>query len=423
MFRIFTIGSSTLGGGLDASSALARQTTRLLTATLACAWCASAVAQPVPPSPAPQTASKPASAAVAAATSTTNTATHAASTSLQADFDRFVAWFGGEYNNNEQVWQQGLDVKAGKTDAVTLDKMSHTHHIFAPVDAPKLGRTIYYVQQSLDGDLSKLYRQRVYRLSIDEKENAIRLEILTPLDEKSLVDAHKRPDLFKTIESTAFRHTAGCDVFWRYDATNKSFEGTMKAGACAFDSKRYNKKVVITDTLKLTDSELWINDQARDEQGGYVFGSKTNTPVKARKVRYFTGWVWLHRDGPTGDVADRKRFSFRRDVMIHDEGQKIPMLYDDGTESPYLLELAQLTYQNTRTSILKMAVIDKATGKNVFYIWAQPDGTRVGINHGWIQVGLTQKTSRIAYGFGDPPSPAASSTTNPASRTAAPATN
>jgi hypothetical protein len=31
----------------------------------------------------------------------------------------------------------------------------------------------------------------------------------------------------------------------------------------------------------------------------------------------------------------------------------------------------------------------------------------VGINHGWIQVGLTQKTSRVAYGFGDPPPPPA----------------
>ncbi|NJR72101.1 MAG: hypothetical protein HC782_03205 [Gammaproteobacteria bacterium] len=93
-----------------------------------------------------------------------------------------------------------------------------------------------------------------------------------------------------------------------------------------------------------------------------MFGSKTNTPVKNRKVRYFTGWVYLHRDGPKADIADKK-FSFRSDIMIHNEGQKIPLLYDDGSETPYLLELAQLTYQNTRTAILKMAVIDKETKK------------------------------------------------------------
>jgi len=350
------------------------------------------------------------------ATTTFAQATTTAPTSpLAAELTRFVSWFGGEWNNNEQVWQQQTDVKAGKTDALTLDKITHTHHIFAPVDAPKIGAHVYYVQQSLDGDLSKSYRQRVYRLTTDEKENAIKLDIFTPLDEKAMFDAHKRPEVFRDLDISKLRASPGCEVWWRYDAATKSFEGTMKANACSFVSQRYGgKRIIITDTLKLTENEIWINDQARDEQGGYVFGSKTNVPVKNRKVRYYTGWVWIHKDGPTGDQAERKKYSFRRDVMIHNEGQKIPILYDDGSESPYLLELAQLTYQNTRTAILKMAVIDKVTNKNVFYIWAQPDGWRVGINHGWIQVGLTQKSNRVSYGYGDPQPPSAPAGAAPA---------
>jgi hypothetical protein len=323
---------------------------------------------------------------------------------LDADFQRFISWLGGEWNNNEQVWQQQVDAKAKSATVSADEKITHTHHIFAPVVAPRIGSHIYYVQQSLDGDLTKSYRQRVYRFTQDAAERAIKLEIFTPLDEKAFFDAHKRPEMFAGLEMNMLRPAPGCEVYWRYDVASKSFEGTMKPNACSFVSQRFGgKRIIITDTLKLTESEIWINDQARDEQGGYVFGSKTNTPVKNRKVRYFTGWVYIHRDGPTGDVGDRKKFAFRRDIMIHNEGQRIPIRYDDGTESPYLLELAQLTYQNTRTAILKMAVIDKATMKNVFYIWAQPDGTRVGINHGWIQVGLTQKASRVAYGFGDPP--------------------
>ena len=30
---------------------------------------------------------------------------------LDRDFDRFIAWFGGEWNNNEQVWQQKTDAE------------------------------------------------------------------------------------------------------------------------------------------------------------------------------------------------------------------------------------------------------------------------------------------------------------------------
>jgi len=338
---------------------------------------------------------------------------------LKADFDRFISWFGGEWNNNEQVWQQSADAKISLAAAVkeeaknklVEEKITHTHHIFAPILAPKIGSHIYYIQQSLDGDLTKSYRQRIYRISPDEKENAVKLEIFNLPDDKAFFDAHKKPAIFADLDVSKLRATPGCEVYWRYDNNAKSFEGTMKPNACSFVSKRYgDKRIIITDTLKLSESEIWINDQARDEAGNYVFGSKTNTPVKNRKVRYFTGWVYLHRDGPAADITNKK-FSFRSDIMIHNEGQKIPLLYDDGSETPYLLELAQLTYQNTRTAILKMAVIDKETKKNVFYLWSQPDGIRVGINHGWIQVGLTQKTSRVAYGFGEPPRPARTATT------------
>jgi len=339
--------------------------------------------------------------------SPTNTQTSTQTPQLKADFDRFISWFGGEWNNNEQVWQQSVDAKAASTapakeedkNKPVEEKITHMHHIFAPVLAPKIGSHIYYIQQSLDGDLTKSYRQRIYRLTPDEKENAVKLEIFNLFDEKAFFDAHKKPAMFSDLDVTRLRSTPGCEVYWRYDTNAKSFEGTMKPNACGFVSKRYgDKSIIVPDTLKLTENEIWINDQARDEAGNYIFGSKTNTPIKNRKVRYFTGWVYLHRDGPKADITDKK-FSFRRDVVIHNEGQKIPLLYDDGSDTPYLLELAQLTYQNTRIAILKMAVINKATKKNEFYIWAQPDGTRIGINHGWIQVGLTQKTSRVAYGY------------------------
>ncbi len=349
-----------------------------------------------------QTQNTSTSKADAAATTATQTTS---AQRLKTDFDRFISWFGGEWNNNEQVWQQlqdtsdKLDKPSGKP---VEDKITHTHHIFAPVTAPKIGAHTFYIQQSLDGDLSKAYRQRLYRLTQDEKANAIKLEIFNFNDEKSFFDAHKRPEQFTSLELSQLRATPGCEVFWRYDETTKSYAGTMPPKACSFVSKRYgDKRIYVTDTLKLTENEIWINDQARDEEGNYVFGDKTDMPIKNRKVRYFTGWAYIHRDGPKADISDKK-FSYQRNISIHNEGQRIPVMYDDGTPSPYMIELAQLTYQNTRTAILKLALINAETKKSVTYIWANTDATRIGMNLSWFQVGLTQKTSRVAYGFGDP---------------------
>lgn len=314
---------------------------------------------------------------------------------------QFLNWFGGEWNNHEQVWLQKGDT-ANLVDAKPVDPIAHTHHIFAPVEAPKIGEHMFYIQQNMDADPAKIYRQRLYRISVDDVENAIKLEIFSYLDEKAFVNAHLKPEMFKDLELTGLKANPGCDVYWRYQEAEKEFIGTMKPGACNFFSQRSQKKIIISDTLKLSESEIWINDQARDEQGGYVFGSKTNTPVKNRKVRYYTGWAVLNRAGKDAKPEDKK-YSNRRDLITHNEGAYLPVLWDDGTPSPYAVQLAQLTYQNTKTAILKLALVDAVTKKSVMYIWGNTDATRLGMNLTWFQVGLTQKPNRVQYGFDETP--------------------
>ncbi len=180
-------------------------------------------------------------------------------------------WFGGEWDNHEQVWQQKGDAETKKIEKIE-DPIPPTHHIFAPVKAPKLGEHIFYVQQS------------------------------------------------------------------------------------------------------------------------------SETPVENRKVRYFDGWVYFNRVGKDAQKADTI-FSSRRDLRLHTEGQTIPILFDDGSGSPYLLQLAQLTYQNTKTPFLKLALIDKATNKSMAYIWANTEATRIGMNLGWFQTVLTQKRDAANFGF------------------------
>jgi hypothetical protein len=325
---------------------------------------------------------------------------------MDANFERFLSWFGGEWNNHEQVWQQDIDAKS-RPDGKPEDPIAHTHHVFAPITAPKLGKHLFYVQQSMEGAPAKIYRQRVYSMSIDAAEDAIKLEIFSLPDDKAFVNAHLKPELFNALEPGALKAIAGCEVYWRYQPALKEFVGTMKANACSFVSSRLGKRIIITDTLKLSESEIWINDQARDEQGGYVFGSKTNTPVKNRKVRYFTGWAYMNKAGKNAGDAD-KTFGGRRDLLLHNEGQILPVLWDDGSASPYQLQLARLTYQNTKNPILKLSLIEVATQKTVAYVWANPDAKLVGMNLGWAQVGVTQKTQRESFGFGDAPAATAS---------------
>lgn len=38
--------------------------------------------------------------------------------------------------------------------------------------------------------------------------------------------------------------------------------------------------------------------------------------------------------------------------------------------------------------IRKLSVVEDASGQTLAYAWANPEATRIGINLGWVQVGL-----------------------------------
>lgn len=296
---------------------------------------------------------------------------------LDQDFKRFLEWFPGEYDNNEQVWQQAQDGIAKE------DRHEHIHHIFLPVNAPNIGEHTFFIRQYMDGDYENVYRQRLYNFLIDEEEQSIRLQIFSFKDEAKYADTDQDPSRIAGITAGEVRNMPGCDVFWRFEEGR--FIGEMKENACFFHSERMGKNIYITDTLYMTDSEIWIADTAYDEDGNHVFGREEHH--KNRKVRYFTGWAVIQKSH-FDESAGEDEYHVVSGLRLHNEGQIVPLVSKEGFETGYSVELAQLTYQESGTPILKLALLDKE-GYAFTYIWANPEASRLGINLRWAQVGLT----------------------------------
>ncbi len=110
---------------------------------------------------------------------------------------------------------------------------------------------------------------------------------------------------------------------------------------------------------------------------------------RARRVRHYTGWVALRRSRLDPSAA-ADEYVFVREARWHDEGFVLPVL-DGERPTGYAIELARLTYQNTRTAVLKLGVVDTATGETLAYAWAEPGADRIGVNLRWIQAGLTRE--------------------------------
>lgn len=300
-----------------------------------------------------------------------------------------LAWFPGEWDNHEQHWQQATVEKREQP-------IERIHHVFVPVSVPAVGEHVFFVRQTLDDDPGKVYRQRLYAFSKNETRGAIQLTIHSFKDEAKYAEAWREPERLDGLAKDALETRPGCEVYWTLKVDH--FEGSMDADACRFVSPRLGKEIIINDTLRLSPDELWISDVAKDVEGNHVFGNRDGIPHKNRKVRYFEGWAAIKRGGKDAP-ADSKDWIGMRGIVMHNEGDRVQVLDAEGKPVGYTIELARLTYQNTTTPILKFGVIDDATGKTVAYTWTEPDGTRIGINLGWFQAGVTQRKERVHFGW------------------------
>ena len=106
-----------------------------------------------------------------------------------------------------------------------------------------------------------------------------------------------------------------------------------------------------------------------------------------RRIQLFTGWAALNGGGPKA-AADSQDWHMDRALQIENEGGHYALHWRDGSASGYSLELERIAYQGGNVPVLKLAVIEDASGQTLAYAWANPEANRIGINLGWLQVGL-----------------------------------
>ena len=294
---------------------------------------------------------------------------------LDRDMRTFLEWFPGVYDNQEQV---AFEAELGVPED---ERHERIHHTFAPVEMEAFGEHVFYVQQYLDDDPSKIYRQRIYVFSPDYEEGAIRLAIHTPNDVESLVDAHLEPSKLEGLTTAETRHMPGCDVFWRRNANQ--FDGYMKAGACTFVSQRSGKKITIDDDLLLTEEELWISDRAVDEDGNHVFGNKAGVPHKNRKARRFECWI-------AAQERNGDDWTFRSGLKIWDQGGTVEIETDEDDPQRVRIKMRNVVWPTgTNRNSLVIYAYRGDEERAASYVWGEPTAERLAMNLRWMQASCT----------------------------------
>ena len=108
--------------------------------------------------------------------------------------------------------------------------------------------------------------------------------------------------------------------------------------------------------------------------------------VDLRQVQVFSGWAAINGAGPNAPANND--WHMNRAMQLGNEGGRAALTWRDGRPSGYSLTLERVTYRDGNVPVLKLSVIDDASGQSIAYAWANPEATQIGINLGWVQVGL-----------------------------------
>lgn len=235
----------------------------------------------------------------------------------------------GEYNNNEQVWQRALDGDRSLTKQ---------HWAWSVTSERSLGLS---VTQGQSPDAPEL----TFEFGLTHE--GIRSEV-------------------------RFADGTSTQCVYAWSKTADGFEGRLEQDASCAEPL----------------PALWqIGREFLTITPASAGGEGDSTPFRARRVSYYKGWIALSRQSIDERAADDD-YLFLADLRAHDEGFITPIL-DQGQPTGYAVELARLTYQNTGVAVLKLGIIEEATGETLAYSWANPGAALIGINLRWVQCGFT----------------------------------
>lgn len=268
------------------------------------------------------------------------------------------AWFDGEYDNHEQV------VSAGAA------QVPRVHFEVTPLQ--KAGWYAWKVELSGSSELTTTWVMR----SLKSVDGSLQLTPYRALTEAAPLDKNFDPAQWVALDACALRGAAtasGLRVRADLAACVTLAPGVGAAAALLPLSVEHDG-----DALRV---RLYA-DQARGP----------DARVEARRVRWYSGWAAINGAGPTAR-PDSTDWHMNRDLRISNEGGRAALHWRDKNNSGYSLELERATYRDGNVPVVKLSVIEDASGRTVAYAWANPEATRIGINLGWLQVGLDSAAS------------------------------
>ncbi len=300
---------------------------------------------------------------------------------LEGQLERMMEWWPGEYDNHEQVVRKS----GGGAAALVYEPIYRIHSHIIKLDRPDLGENVLYVEEYRNGDPSNIYRARVYALSVDEAEEAVRVKPHAfKSGNESMVGAWSDPERLAAIKADDLEpYSDSCDINMRWEGGQ--FRGGPEPETCDAPTEEeswYDYQVILGPKYQ------WDRVKAISKATGEVTWEGAEGSnfawIQMAKARRFTCTVNYNLEG------DMLKTEFLTEIEVHDQGGATDIEWPDGRTLEFQLHTREFASPSERVFPL-FRVNEKGNPVPISYAWAVDDADRFGINLGWFYALCSEK--------------------------------
>lgn len=299
---------------------------------------------------------------------------------VSLDLELLANWFEGEFDNSDQLWfDRDPRSKTAKED---IHQRLHTTHI--RLDKPEFGKYVFYVEEFVDHDPSKIIRQRLVIFSSDHGENADRVIRMRQGFLKDTKKVRGGKSLNNITEDDLF-FLDECDVFWKRDGGQ--FEAKMKPKACVFgegEKRRYS-----VHNMSLSPNRYWrVDTTFLISDNTLHSGVPLDRPIEMKRAhRYDCEITFRDKAHPVQKISD---------LSIHSEGgTAVVKRNSDGQEFEIMLRAKEYPFFNEQPDFLYFSIRKYGEDRAVAFSVSDLHSRRIGFNAG----GIVPHCARVGYTF------------------------
>jgi len=279
----------------------------------------------------------------------------------------------GDYDNDEQV-------RAASSAALSGSRLA-VPHLREHLRRLEHGRGgdfwLWQLQQADQANTAS--SSWVYRIAMSGDGQRVILTPYRALDPAKVAAEFADPKLEFRFVPERWAELAPCALSGEWK--NQQFVAAADAGACSALLPGLGEAAALLPLRFMVDGEMLRTATFADQARG------ADAAIEARLVRWFVGWSAINGGGPNAKPGNQD-WHTHDDLRVSSSGGRVALRWRDGAASGYSLELQRRSYPERKLTVLQLNVIEDATGRAIGYTWTSPNADIIGINLGWLQVGL-----------------------------------